>query len=79
MRLRRPSTRSAARRRRLFHLAVPPAQCTSVIGLLGQSGLADDGHVIVEKPFGTDLESARTLNKTGISVPFAAQFSSRSP
>jgi glucose-6-phosphate 1-dehydrogenase len=50
--------------RRLFHLAVPPDACASVIGLLGASGLSDDGHVIVEKPFGTDLESARALNRT---------------
>ncbi|WP_411104176.1 glucose-6-phosphate dehydrogenase [Streptomyces sp. cmx-4-9] len=48
--------------RRLVHLAVPPVAFTSVIGLLGASGLADDARVIVEKPFGTDLASARALN-----------------
>jgi len=48
---------------RLFHLAVPPSAFTSVIGLLGSSGLAaGDTKVIIEKPFGTDLPSARALN-----------------
>ncbi|MGW1771390.1 glucose-6-phosphate dehydrogenase [Streptomyces sp. NPDC002104] len=48
--------------RRLFHLAVPPVAFTSVIDLLGATGLAEDARVIVEKPFGTDLASARALN-----------------
>ncbi|MFB6806946.1 glucose-6-phosphate dehydrogenase [Streptomyces sp. NPDC056387] len=48
--------------RRLFHLAVPPVAFTSVIELLGATGLARDARVIVEKPFGTDLASARALN-----------------
>ncbi len=49
--------------RRLYHLAVPPAAFTSVIGALGSSGLAKDARVIIEKPFGTDLASARALNE----------------
>jgi glucose-6-phosphate 1-dehydrogenase len=50
--------------RRLFHLAVPPSAFESCIGLLGSSGLATpDSRVIIEKPFGTDLESARHLNQ----------------
>ncbi|MFD9533421.1 glucose-6-phosphate dehydrogenase [Streptomyces sp. NPDC054949] len=48
--------------RRLFHLAVPPVAFTSMIDLLGTTGLAEGGRVIVEKPFGTDLASARALN-----------------
>jgi glucose-6-phosphate 1-dehydrogenase len=49
---------------RLFHLAVPPAAFTSVIGMLGSSGLAKgDARVIIEKPFGVDLASAHSLNK----------------
>jgi glucose-6-phosphate 1-dehydrogenase len=47
---------------RLYHLAVPPAAFTSVIGMLGSSGLATGARVIIEKPFGADLESARVLN-----------------
>src|SRR6516225_10019814 len=49
--------------RRLYHLAVPPAAFTSVIGFLDAAGLARDARVIIEKPFGTDLESARALNQ----------------
>ncbi|MGH3298234.1 MAG: hypothetical protein ACRDP7_41235, partial [Trebonia sp.] len=48
---------------RLFHLAIPPSAFGSVVAMLGSSGLAtEDAHVIIEKPFGTDLESARALN-----------------
>ena len=50
--------------RRLFHLAVPPAAFTSVVGMLGAAGLVtSETRVIIEKPFGTDLESARKLNQ----------------
>ena len=49
--------------RRLYHLAVPPAAFTSVVSELGRSGLAQGARVIIEKPFGTDLESARALNR----------------
>jgi glucose-6-phosphate 1-dehydrogenase len=49
---------------RLFHLAVPPAAFTSVVDMLGSSGLATDRtRVIIEKPFGTDLDSARKLDQ----------------
>jgi glucose-6-phosphate 1-dehydrogenase len=47
---------------RLFHLAVPPVAFASVIGMLGATGLARGAHVIIEKPFGVDLESSRELN-----------------
>jgi len=50
--------------RRLFHLAIPPAAFSSVVGMLGDAGLAtENSRVIIEKPFGTDLASARELNK----------------
>ena len=50
--------------RRLFHLAVPPVAFTSMVGLLGSTGLANDRtRVIIEKPFGTDLATARALNE----------------
>jgi glucose-6-phosphate 1-dehydrogenase len=49
---------------RLFHLAVPPSAFESVVGMLGASGLAsDDSRVIIEKPFGWDLASAKSLNE----------------
>src|SRR5215471_19708363 len=49
--------------RRLYHLAVPPSAFTSVVGMLGATGLASGARVIIEKPFGTDLDSARALNQ----------------
>jgi glucose-6-phosphate 1-dehydrogenase len=48
---------------RLFHLAVPPSAFEAVVKMLGSSGLANDAaRVIIEKPFGTDLESSKQLN-----------------
>jgi glucose-6-phosphate 1-dehydrogenase len=48
---------------RLYHLAVPPAAFISVVQGLGESGMAKGARVIIEKPFGTDLDSARKLNQ----------------
>jgi glucose-6-phosphate 1-dehydrogenase len=50
--------------RLLHHLAIPPVAFGSVTSMLGASGLNRGAHVIIEKPFGTDLESARALNAT---------------
>jgi glucose-6-phosphate 1-dehydrogenase len=52
----------------LFYLAIPPNVYGTVIEMLGASGLAaspDKGwrRIIVEKPFGSDLSSARELNR----------------
>ena len=44
------------------YLAIPPALFGPVIEGLGAAGLASGARVIVEKPFGRDLASARTLN-----------------
>jgi glucose-6-phosphate 1-dehydrogenase len=49
---------------RLFHLAVPPAAFESTVTTIGAAGLARGARVIIEKPFGTDLASARTLDQT---------------
>jgi len=49
---------------RLFHLAVPPAAFESTVTMIGAAGLARGSHVIIEKPFGTDLASSRALNQT---------------
>jgi glucose-6-phosphate 1-dehydrogenase len=47
---------------RLYHLAIPPVAFTSMVGMLGESGLNRGARVIIEKPFGTDLDSARKLD-----------------
>ncbi len=51
-----------------FYLAIPPALFATVITGLGNAGLAEGGRVIVEKPFGRDLRSARDLNRIARSV-----------
>ena len=48
----------------LHFLAIPPSVFTGVIKRLGQSGCARGARVIVEKPFGHDLPSARVLSAT---------------
>jgi glucose-6-phosphate 1-dehydrogenase len=50
------------------YLAIPPALFATVIEGLGAAGLADQARVIVEKPFGRDLASARKLNRVAQSV-----------
>ena len=51
-----------------FYLAIPPALFATVIQSLGSAGLAQDARVIVEKPFGRDLASARELNAVAQTV-----------
>jgi glucose-6-phosphate 1-dehydrogenase len=46
----------------LHYLAIPPSLFGPVVEALGGSGCAENGRVIIEKPFGRDLESARKLN-----------------
>jgi glucose-6-phosphate 1-dehydrogenase len=48
--------------RRLHYLSVPPAAAKRVLALLRDADLAERARIIMEKPFGTDLESARELN-----------------
>ena len=46
--------------RRLHYLSVPPAAATSVIEMLRDAGLTERARIIMEKPFGTDLATARS-------------------
>ena len=50
------------------YLAIPPSLFETVIKGLATSGLAEQARVIVEKPFGRDLASARALNDMARSV-----------
>ncbi|MHC4268518.1 MAG: glucose-6-phosphate dehydrogenase [Planctomycetota bacterium] len=60
---------------RLFYLATPPNVFSGIIAMLGQAGhIADPNdedrwtRVIIEKPFGRDLETACALNKNILSI-----------
>jgi len=55
-------------RRPAHYLAIPPALFGTVINGLAAAGLADQARVIVEKPFGRDLASARELNAVARAV-----------
>src|SRR5271168_606676 len=55
-------------RRPAHYLAIPPTLFPTVITGLGAANLAKDARVIVEKPFGRDLASARALNRMARSV-----------
>ena len=48
----------------LSFLSIPPFLFDDVVEGLASVGMTDRGRVVVEKPFGRDLESARELNKT---------------
>lgn len=49
--------------RPVHYLAIPPSMFKTVVGKLGLAGCTDRARVIVEKPFGRDLASARELNR----------------
>jgi glucose-6-phosphate 1-dehydrogenase len=51
-------------RRPLHYLAIPPELFPTVVGHLAVSGCAVGARIVVEKPFGHDLASARALNRT---------------
>src|SRR5690242_16851923 len=53
---------------RIFYLATAPAFFAEVVRQLGKAGLTNDANgvfarVVIEKPFGRDLDSARQLNR----------------
>ncbi|MBD2214604.1 glucose-6-phosphate dehydrogenase [Nostoc linckia FACHB-104] len=52
----------------LYYLAIPPSLFAPVVEGLGKSGCAKNARVVIEKPFGRDLQSARELNQILASV-----------
>jgi glucose-6-phosphate 1-dehydrogenase len=50
--------------RPIHYLAIPPSMFASVVQGLAKSGCADNARVIVEKPFGRDLATAQSLDRT---------------
>lgn len=59
---RRVGAALAGHRHPLFYLEVPPVLFAPVVAALAQAGLTEGARVVVEKPFGHDLASARQLN-----------------
>jgi glucose-6-phosphate 1-dehydrogenase len=57
-----------AAQRPLHYLAIPPSMFATVVEGFAKSGCAKDARLVVEKPFGRDLVSARELNKVLTSV-----------
>ena len=51
------------RTRPAHYLAIPPSMFGTVVGQLAGAGCTSNARVIVEKPFGRDLASARELNR----------------
>ncbi len=62
----RADTFGEAKDDRLYYLALSPTLYESTVNALGDAGMLDETngvrHLVVEKPFGTDLTSARKLN-----------------
>jgi glucose-6-phosphate 1-dehydrogenase len=50
-------------KRPVFYLEVPPSLFATVVRGLGDAGLNGNARVVIEKPFGHDLKSARALNE----------------
>jgi len=56
-----------AKTNQIFYLAIPPGLVENLVRRLGKAGLNRDrarARIVVEKPFGRDLDSARQLNRT---------------
>ena len=54
--------------RLLHYLSVPPGASATIVEELGEAGLSEGARIIMEKPFGTDLASARELNERVLAV-----------
>jgi len=69
-----PNTFTALRKalgdsqRPTHYLAIPPALFGLVVQQLGKAGCSTNARVVIEKPFGRNLESARQLNETLLSA-----------
>jgi glucose-6-phosphate 1-dehydrogenase len=56
---------------KIFYMAVPPQFFESIAVKIGEAGLADDkkhARLVIEKPFGTNLESAKAFNKLLLNI-----------
>ncbi|HET9074113.1 MAG TPA: glucose-6-phosphate dehydrogenase [Solirubrobacteraceae bacterium] len=62
--VRRAEEEISASGERLIYLSVPPTATQKMVRMLGATGLAENCSLVVEKPFGHDVDSARELNAT---------------
>jgi glucose-6-phosphate 1-dehydrogenase len=53
----------AAEGERLVYLSVPPGAMADMVRMIGDAGIAENCSLVVEKPFGHDLASAKELNE----------------
>ncbi len=51
-------------KRPIFYLAIPPSAFPTTVEYLSTAGCTEGARVVIEKPFGRDLDSARALNAT---------------
>jgi glucose-6-phosphate 1-dehydrogenase len=56
-------TELGAEGRRLFYCATPPSAFPTIVRRIGEARLADDARLVLEKPIGHDLASARELDR----------------
>lgn len=48
--------------KRLFYCATPPQAFSQIVARIGEEGLATNAKIVIEKPFGGDLDQAKELN-----------------
>ena len=60
--VRRAESHFVGETRRLHYLSVPPSAALPAVRMLAEAGVVENSRVIMEKPFGVDLASAKTLN-----------------
>ena len=58
---------------RLHYLSIPPSAAEAVVKTLDKADLVERSRIIMEKPFGTDLASAKALNDAVHGVFFPEQ------
>jgi glucose-6-phosphate 1-dehydrogenase len=54
--------------RRLYYCATPPSAFPNIVSRIGEAGNPGDASIVIEKPFGHDLDSAHELNRIVHSV-----------
>jgi glucose-6-phosphate 1-dehydrogenase len=60
--VKKAETKLGSESQRLHYLSVPPNAALSAVRLLAEAGLVERSRIVMEKPFGTDLASAVSLN-----------------